>query len=103
MKRTLFLLVFLSLFGLPVRGEEIPTAPYLPAQSGSSAEDAPITVQFPYEKMAVSRGASKIFLFGQINLKGPVTLDINGEAIPVRNNGAFIRFYPSKAANFPSY
>ncbi len=100
MKRTLFLLVFLSLFGLPVRGEEIPTAPYLPAQSGSSAEDAPITVQFPYEKMAVSRGASKIFLFGQINLKGPVTLDINGEEIPVRNNGAFIAFLPVQSGEF---
>lgn len=100
MKRTLFLLVFLFLFCVSARGEEIPTAPYLPAQSGSEAANAPITVQFPYEKMEVSRGASKIFLFGKINLPGPVTLDINGEQIPVRNNGAFLAFLPVKSGDF---
>ena len=100
MKRTLFLLVFLFLFGLPSRGEEIPTAPYLPAQSAPAAAEAPITVQFPYEKMTVSRGASKIFIFGKINLPAPLTLDINGEQVPVRNNGAFLAFLPVQSGEF---
>lgn len=100
MKRTLFLLVFLFLFCFPARSEEIPTAPYLPAQSSPEAAKAPITVQFPYEKMEVSRGASKIFLFGKVNLPGAVTLDINGEKVPVRNNGAFIAFLPVQSGEF---
>ena len=100
MKRTLFLLLFLFIFGTYGRGEEIPTAPYLPAQSGSAVQNAPITVQFPYEKMTVTRGAANIFLFGKVNLPAPVTLDINGEKVPVQKNGAFIAFLPVKSGDF---
>ena len=96
MKRTLFLLLFLFLFCLPAPGENLPTAPYLPAQSGSS----PITVQFPYEKMTVTRGAANIFLFGKINLPAPVSLDINGEEVPVHSNGTFLAFLPVQSGEF---
>lgn len=100
MKRILFLLLFLFLFEPAGHPQNIPTAPYLPAQGRSSAENAPITVQFPYEKMTVSRGAARIFLFGQIHLPGSVQLDINGESVPVQENGTFIAFLPVKSGEF---
>ncbi len=100
MKRTLFLLLFLFSFYVSARGENIPTAPYLPAQNIPPGTQAPITVQFPYEKMTVARGASHIFLFGQINLPGKAELDINGEKIPVYDNGAFLAFLPVKSGEF---
>ena len=100
MKRTLFLLLFPVLFCVAARAEGIPTAPYLPAQSISSPTDTPITVQFPYEKMTVTRGASRIFIFGQILLPGPLSLDINGETVPLEDNGAFIAFLPVQSGEF---
>lgn len=100
MKRTLFLLLFLFSFYSFAHGETVPVAPYLPAQRSEAAKNAPVTVQYPHEKMKVARGAASIFLIGQVNLPGPVTLDINGENVPVRENGAFIAFLPVKSGEF---
>ena len=94
MKRILFLPIFIILFSFCAQAEETPVAPYLPAQENKTSAEAPITVQFPYEKMAVSRGAKNIFLFGKINLPGKVSLDINGVSVPVHPNGAFLAFLP---------
>ncbi len=100
MKRILFLIgCLLGVFVGSANGA-IPVAPYLPAQEKSTPKDAPITVQFPYENMTVARGAKKIFIFGQVNLPSPVTLDINGENIPVYSNGGFIGFVPVESGNF---
>lgn len=96
MKRILFLLIFFILIASTVKAGEIPVAPYLPAQEKKISSPAPITVQYPYEKMTVSRGAKNIFLFGKINLSGKVALDINGVAVPVHPNGAFLAFLPTE-------
>ena len=69
MKRTLFLFFFSLFFTFNAFGQDIATAPYLPAQSAQTSSSAPITVQYPHEKMTVSRGAKKIFIFGKLNLK----------------------------------
>lgn len=99
MKRTLFLLFFTFFFTFEAFGQEIAVAPYLPAQSSKENSKAPITVQYPHEKMTVSRGAKKIFIFGKLNLNNP-SLDINGEPIPVRKNGSFIAFLPVENGDF---
>ena len=99
MKRTLFLFFFSLFFTFNAFGQDIATAPYLPAQSAQTSSSAPITVQYPHEKMTVSRGAKKIFIFGKLNLKDPV-LDINGESVPVRKNGTFIAFLPVESGDF---
>lgn len=76
-------------------------APYLPAQEKKAeAKNAPITVQYPYEKMRIPRGAKEIFIFGQVNLPLPVTLDINGQAVEVYKNGAFVAFLPVENGDF---
>ena len=76
-------------------------APYLPAQEKKAeAKNAPITVQYPYEKMRIPRGAQQIFIFGQINLPQPVTLDINGQNVEVHPNGAFVAFLPVENGDF---
>ena len=76
-------------------------APYLPAQEKKAgAKNAPITVQYPYEKMRIPRGAKEIFIFGQVNLPQPVTLDINGQAVEVYKNGAFVAFLPVENGDF---
>jgi len=100
MKRTLFLLIFPFFFAWNAFGGEIPVAPYLPAQEKTLAPGPHITVQYPHEKMTVARGAKKIFIFGQVTLPGPVTLDINGENVPVHKNGAFIAFLPVQSGEF---
>ena len=69
MKRTLFLFFFSLFFTFNAFGQDIATAPYLPAQSAQTSSSAPITVQYPHEKMTVSRGAKKIFIFGKLNVK----------------------------------
>ena len=100
MKRTLFLIfpLFFSVF--PLYGHET-VAPYLPAQEKkANAKTAPITVQYPYEKMRIPRGAKEIFIFGQVNLPQPVTLDINGQAVEVYKNGAFVAFLPVENGDF---
>ena len=76
-------------------------APYLPAQEKKiGAKAAPITVQYPYEKMKIPYGAQQIFIFGQVNLPQPVTLDINGQAVEVYKNGAFVAFLPVENGDF---
>ncbi len=76
-------------------------APYLPAQEKKAgAKNAPITVQYPYEKMRIPRGAKEIFIFGQVNLPQPATLDINGQAVEVYKNGAFVAFLPVENGDF---
>lgn len=101
MKRIVFLL--LSVFFIPLLSfaEDIPTAPYLPAQNSTAAKTAPISVQYPYENMHIERGAKNIFLFGRVNVQGPVTLTINGTQVAVSDNGGFIAFLPVQAGNFP--
>ena len=100
MKRTLFLIFPVFFTILPLRAHET-VAPYLPAQEKkANAQNAPITVQYPYEKMRVPRGAKEIFIFGQVNLPQPVTLDINGQAVDVYKNGAFVAFLPVENGDF---
>lgn len=80
-------------------GQEIPVAPYLPAQAPVHGPNAPITVQFPQEKMTTGRGAERIYLFGKLFLKNP-TLQINGQAVPVQPNGTFITYLPVEQGEF---
>lgn len=99
MKRIVFFL-FLTLFPfLAAHGQTLPAAPYLPAQEGPRAAKAPITVQYPHEKMSVSRGAKNIFIFGQVNVPN-ATLDINGQAVPLHTNGAFLAYLPVENGEF---
>lgn len=99
MKKTVFLLFLLGLPLLPVYPQDI--APYLPAQEKKSfAKNAPITVQYPYEDMRVPRGAKQIFIFGQVNLPQPATLDINGQQVPLHTNGGFVAFVPVQSGLF---
>lgn len=94
MKRNFFLILAV-LWAAPCWAQQIPVAPYLPAQAAlAKQQNAPITVQFPYEKMKVARHAQNIFVFGQIHLPQPVSLDINGQAVDVLKNGAFIAYVP---------
>lgn len=77
----------------------LPTAPYLPAQASVNAQ-APITVQYPYENLTLPRGAHHIFIFGQVNLEQPATLDINGQEVELYKNGAFVAFVPVETGDF---
>ena len=79
--------------------QDIPVAPYLPAMTGPEAENAPITVQYPHENMAVLRGAKSIYLFGKLNIPH-ATLHINGQPVPVHPSGAFIAFLPVEQGPF---
>ena len=100
MNKTLsFLFILLGAF-VWAGAQELPVAPYLPAQEKTAPQNAPITVQFPQENLTVSRGAKAIFIFGQINLPSPVTLDINGTDVPVQANGAFLTFLPVQSGKF---
>ena len=100
MKRTLFLIFCLFCTYFTVWSHET-VAPYLPAQEKKSAAyNAPITVQYPYEKMRVPRGAKEIFIFGQVNLPMPATLNINGQDVPLHTNGAFVAFLPVENGDF---
>lgn len=94
MKRTAFFLFLMLFFYSFVFAQDIPTALYLPAQQDLVDENTKITVQYPYEKMSVSRGAKKIFIFGRVHLSGDIRLDINGDLVPVDKNGAFLAFLP---------
>ncbi|WP_428048780.1 N-acetylmuramoyl-L-alanine amidase family protein [Candidatus Avelusimicrobium caledoniensis] len=100
MNKTLSLLLLLFFAWTVAQAQELPVAPYLPAQEKTAPKNAPITVQFPQENLTVARGAKAIFLFGQINLPSPVTLDINGTSVPVQDNGAFLTFLPVQSGNF---
>ncbi len=79
----------------------IPVAPYLPAQAKeATAQNAPITVQYPYEKMYLPEGTEQTFIFGQVNLKGPADLDINGQPVELHKNGTFVAFVPVTSKDF---
>lgn len=99
MKRIVFLL-FSTLLALSATAQTLPTAPYFPAQAHTASRNAPITVQYPHEGMQTSRGAEKILFLGQINLPAPVTLDVNGQNIPLYKNGAFLAFVPVQSGDF---
>ena len=99
MKRTLLWAAALFFCVPCVRAQALPVAPYLPAMTGPEAQNAPITVQYPQEKMTVARGAKNIYLFGKLNLKDPI-LDINGQAVPVHENGTFITYLPVQQGSF---
>lgn len=100
MKRTLFLLIFPLFFAVNGLYAAVPAALYLPAQENLLGPGPAITVQYPHENMTVARGAKQIFIFGQVTLPGPVTLDINGEDVLVRKNGAFLAFLPVQSGTF---
>lgn len=100
MKRIVFLLLSVLFIPFASFAENIPVAPYLPAQNSSSAKEAPISVQYPYENMNIERGAKKIFLFGRVKVQEPVTLTINGTQVAVSDNGGFIAFLPVETGNF---
>ena len=100
MKRTLFLIFSLFFASLSAWSHET-VAPFLPAQEKkAAAQQAPITVQYPYEKMRIPRDAKEIFIFGQVNLPMPATLDINGQNVPLHTNGAFVAFLPVENGDF---
>lgn len=100
MNKTLSLLLLLFFAGTVAQAEEVPIAPYLPAQEKTAPQNAPITVQFPQENLTVARGAKAIFIFGQINLPAPASLDINGSPVALQENGAFLTFLPVQSGNF---
>lgn len=101
MKKTFFLLFATSFYTLLCAQEAIPVAPFLPAQEKTTPAEAPITVQYPQENMKVPRGAKNVYLFGQVRLPAPVTLEINGSTVPVHKNGGFIAFLPVETGSFP--
>ena len=100
MKSILFLTAAVLGLCLAAFGQEVPTAPYFPAQSPQEALSTPISVQYPYENMKIERGAQKIFIFGHLDLPEPLRLDINGEPVPVSRNGSFIAFLPVQSGTF---
>ena len=100
MKKTLFLLIPHLFLVLNAHASDLPIAPFLPAQEKTAPADAVITVQYPHENMAVSRGAKNVFIFGQVKLPAPVTLEINGSTVPVHTNGAFLAFLPVQSGPF---
>lgn len=104
MKRTLFFTFFLFLLHSALNAQDLPplpVAPYLPAQAQAAANTkAPITVQYPYENLTLPHGATRIFIFGQVNLEQPATLDINGQEVELYKNGAFVSFVPVETGNF---
>ncbi len=104
MKRTLFFTFFLFLLHSTLNAQDLPplpVAPYLPAQAQAAANTkAPITVQYPYENLTLPHGATRIFIFGQVNLEQPATLDINGQEVELYKNGAFVSFVPVETGNF---
>lgn len=79
--------------------QDLPVAPYLPAQGDPTCTDAPITLQYPQENMTVSKGAKNIYLFGKVHLP-QATLDINGQATPLHKNGTFIAYIPVEQGPF---
>lgn len=94
MKRSFFLLCcFAAAFSLSA--QEIPVAPYLPAQAKlAQSQQAPITIQFPYENMKMPRHAENIFLHGQVHVDLPASLEINGTPVELFKNGTFIAYLP---------
>ncbi len=100
MKRTLFLIFSLLICVFSAQSHET-IAPFLPAQEKkSAAKEAPITVQYPYEKMKLPRGTEEVFILGQVNLPMPATLNINGQDIELYKNGAFVAFLPVGSGEF---
>ncbi len=102
MKKIFFcvILTCVSLFSL--YSQSLPVAPYLPAQTSRSAKEAPITLQYPYEKMTAPTGAKNMYVFGRINLPelDQTQLDINGQAVPLYKNGTFIAYLPVEQGDF---
>lgn len=99
MKKIFFCSIFLFLFLGLLRAESLPVAPYLPATTDKEAQNAPITVQYPQEKMAVPHGATSVYLFGKINLQA-ASLQINGVDVPLHINGTFLAYLPVKQGEF---
>ncbi len=99
MKRILLWAAALFFCALFARAQDLPVAPYLPAVTGPQAKNAPITVQYPQEKMPVARGAKSVYLFGKLNVPD-ATLDINGQNVPVNQNGTFITYLPVEQGTF---
>lgn len=99
MKRILLAAAALFFCWLSVPAQELPVAPYLPAMTGPEAENAPITVQYPYEDMTVMRGAKSIFLFGKLNIQD-ATLFINGQKVALHPSGTFIAYLPVEQGDF---
>lgn len=99
MKKMFFCVAALALGLLPLQAQAPAVAPYLPAMSSPAAQNAPITVQYPYEKFTVPAGAQNIYLFGKINLPDP-ELDINGQSVPVHANGTFLAYLPVEQGAF---
>ena len=100
MKKILFLILTTCVAVSWTLAEDLPIAPYLPAQEKTAPQDAPITVQFPHENATVARGAKSIFIFGKLNVPTPVKLTINETPVPVHDNGAFLAFLPVESGNF---
>jgi len=88
-------------FLCPVSLFSMETAPYLPAQQALVKKtNAPITVQFPFENMKLPAGAENIFVFGLIRLPNPVSLDINGQQVPIHESGTFVAYVPVQSGPF---
>ena len=101
MNRIVFLVAILLVSAGTVMGQEIPVAPYLPAQQTLATQTkAPITVQFPQENMKMPRGAKNIFIFGHLHFPHPKTLQINGQTIPLHKSGSFLAFVPVETGPF---
>ncbi len=100
MKKTLFLVLFLCFGSFVLAEDTLPVAPFLPGQEKTAPATAPITVQYPQENMKVTHGAKNIFIFGQVRLPSPVTLEINGSTVPVYKNGGFLTFLPVERGPF---
>ena len=94
-----FCIVALFCGSLGLGAQEIPVAPHLPAVQSAQAQKAPITLQFPQEKISVLPGAQNIYLFGKINLPDP-SLEINGQKVPLHHNGTFLTFLPVQQGEF---
>ncbi len=99
MKKILFSIIFLFWVWGGTAFGQIPVAPHLPACSKPQDALAPITVQYPQEKMTVLRGAQSIYLFGKLNLKNPF-LQINGVEVKLHRNGTFLAFLPVEQGPF---
>ncbi len=100
MKKTFFLLFLFFGTSILAAQEALPVAPFLPGQEKTTPQNAPITVQYPQENQTMPRNAKNIFIFGNINLPAPATLEINGSTVQVYKNGGFLAFLPVQNGTF---
>ncbi|WP_424245835.1 N-acetylmuramoyl-L-alanine amidase [Elusimicrobium posterum] len=99
MRKTLFLLLILSLTQLSFAQDDIPVAANLPLREKNPDVLYPISVEYPHENMTYAKTSKGAFVFGSI-ANPKASLVINNVSVPVYKNGGFLTFLPIEAGEF---